>query len=137
MSDMEFTSTAHYKALGEHKLAGSRCKACGKLYFPARPMCPECHGKEMEAAELSGKGRLSAYSVIYIAPTAMIQAGYDRKNPYCAAVVNLEEGPSICAQLVGVDVAHPETIKIGTPVNATFLDRGEGEAKKTFLGFQI
>lgn len=137
MSDTEFTHTSHYQALGEHKLVGSRCKGCGKLYFPARPMCPECHGKDMEAVELSGRGKLAAYSVIYIAPTAMIQAGYDRKNPYCAAVVSLEEGPSICAQLVGVDVAHPETIQIGAPVSAAFLDRGEGEAKKTFLGFQV
>jgi uncharacterized protein len=137
MSDIEFTSSTHYKALGERKLVASRCKACNHLFFPARPMCPECHGKEMEAVELSGKGKLAAYSVIYIAPTAMIQAGYDRKNPYCAAVVKLEEGPSICAQLVGVDMLHPETIKIGTPVSATFLDRGEAEAKKTFLGFHI
>jgi len=137
MSDMEFTSTAHYKALNDHKMVGSRCKSCGKLFFPARPMCPECHGKDMEAVELSGKGKLAAYSVIYIALTAMIQAGYDRKNPSCAAVIKLDEGPSICAQLVGADVAHPETIKIGTPVTVTFLDRGEGEAKKTFLGFQF
>lgn len=136
MSDMEFTHTTHYQALGAHKLVGSRCKACGSLYFPARPMCPECHGTDMEAAELSGRGKLAAYTVIYIAPTAMIQAGYDRKNPYCAAVIALDEGPSICAQLVGVDVAHPEAIKIGTPVTATFLTRGEGEAAKTFLGFQ-
>ncbi len=137
MSDTEFTSTAHYNALGEHRLVGSRCKSCGILFFPARPMCPECHGNDMEADELSGKGKLAAYSIIYIAPTAMIQAGYDRKNPYCAAVVNLEEGPSICAQLLGADVAHPETIKIGTPVEATFIDRGEGDARRTFLGFQL
>jgi uncharacterized OB-fold protein len=137
MNDMEFTSINYYKALGEHKLVGSRCKSCRKLYFPARPMCPECHGKEMEAVELSGKGKLAAYSVIYIAPTAMIQAGFDRKNPYCAAVVQLEEGPSICAQVIGADVTHPETIKIGSPVTVTFLERGEGDAKKTFLGFQI
>ncbi len=137
MSDMEFTSTAHYNALGEHRLVGSRCKSCGILFFPARPMCPACHGNDMEADELSGKGKLAAYSIIYIAPTAMIQAGYDRKNPYCAAVVNLEEGPSICAQLLGADVAHPETIKIGTPVEATFIDRGEGDARRTFLGFQL
>lgn len=137
MSDMEFTHTAHYQALGEHKLVGSSCKACHKLYYPARPMCPQCYAKEMEAVELSGKGKLAAYSVIYIAPTAMIQAGFDRKNPYCAAVVQLEEGPSICAQLVGVDVLHPETIKIGTPLKATFLARGEGESVKTFLGFTV
>jgi uncharacterized protein len=137
MSDLEFTSTTHYKALSESKLVGSRCKTCGKLYFPARPICPECHGKDMEAVELSGKGKLAAYSVIYIATTAMIQAGFDRKNPYCAAVIQLEEGPSICAQIIGADVAHPSTIKVGSPVTAIFLDRGEGEAKKTFLGFQI
>lgn len=133
----EFTSITHHKALGERKLVASRCVACGQLYFPARPMCPACHGKEMDAVELSGKGKLAAFSVIHIAPSAMIQAGYDRKNPYCAAVFHLDEGPSICAQLIGADLAHPESIKIGSPVTATFIDRGEGEAKKTFLGFQI
>jgi uncharacterized OB-fold protein len=137
MSSIEFTHTAHYLALSEHKLVASRCKTCGSLYFPARPMCPKCHGKDMEAAELSGKGKLTAYSVIYIATSAMIQAGYDRKNPYCTVVVQLDEGPSICAQLVGADLAHPETIRIGSAVTATFIDRGEGESKKTFLGFQI
>ena len=133
----EFTSITHHKALGERKLVASRCVSCGQIFFPARPMCPVCHGKAMEATELSGKGKLAAFSVIYIAPSAMIQAGYDRKNPYCAAVFQLEEGPSICAQLVGADLAHPETIKIGSPVTATFIDRGEGDTKKTFLGFQI
>jgi uncharacterized OB-fold protein len=137
MSDMEFTNTTYMKAIGDHKLVGSRCKFCGQQYFPARPMCPECHGRDMEAVELSGRGTLAAYSVINIATTAMIQAGYDRKNPYCTGVVHLEEGPRICAQIIGVDVAHPAEIKIGTPVTATFLERGEGEAKKTFLGFQV
>lgn len=99
-------------------------------------MCPECQGRDMEAVNLSGRGRLAAFSVIYIATTAMIQAGFDRKNPYCAAVVKLEEGPSICAQVIGVDVFHPQTIEIGAPLEATFLTRGEGEAAKTFLGFK-
>ena len=91
----------------------------------------------MEPVTYSGKGKLAAFSVIYIALTTMIQAGYDRKNPYCTAVVQLDEGPKICAQLVGIDLAHPDTIKIGTPVTATFLERGEGEATKTYLGFQV
>ncbi|MDX9990432.1 MAG: Zn-ribbon domain-containing OB-fold protein [Anaerolineales bacterium] len=132
----EFTHTTHYQALAENKLVGSHCPACDKTYYPARPICPVCKGGKMEAVEFSGKGKLAAYSIIYIAPTAMIQAGFDRKNPYCAAVVELEEGPRICAQLVGVDVRQPESIKIGQPVTATFLARGEGEAAKTYLGFQ-
>lgn len=133
----EFTSAAHYSALNKRKLVASRCVTCGNLYFPARPMCPECHGKEMEPTELSGKGKLTAFSVIYIATSAMIQAGYDRKNPYCAAVFQLDEGPSICGQLIGADLAHPETIKIGSPVTATFIDRNEDGVMKTFLGFEL
>jgi uncharacterized OB-fold protein len=136
MSDLEFTSANHYRAIAEHKLIGSRCKACGKQFFPGRPMCPDCGSSDMETREYSGKGKLIAYSVISIATSAMIQAGYDRKNPYCSGIVQLSEGPSICAQIVGVDVAHPEAINIGTSMKAVFLDRGEGEAKKTFLGFQ-
>lgn len=136
MSDIEFTSTTHYKNLAEKSLVGSRCKTCGKSFYPARPICPDCHNSDMEAVIFSGKGTLAAYSVIYIAPTAMIQAGHDRKNPYCTAVVKLEEGPKICAQLVGVDLTHPETIKIGTAVTATFLVRGDGDTAKTYLGFQ-
>lgn len=131
-----FNHINHYAALAEKKLLGNRCVACGKTCYPARPICPACHGSALEAVEFSGKGKLAAYSVIYIAPTAMIQAGFDRKNPYCAAVVELEEGPRICAQLVGVDVKQPESIQIGQPVTATFLTRGEGEAARTYLGFQ-
>lgn len=133
----EFNHISHYAALGEEKLTGCHCQPCGRIYYPARPMCPECYGGEMDAVEFSGKGKLAAYSIIYIAPTAMLEAGFDRKNPYCAAVVELEEGPRICAQLVGMDVKQPERIKIGQPVTATFMKRGEGEAAKTFLGFMV
>jgi uncharacterized OB-fold protein len=31
-------------------------------------------------------------------------------------VVRLAEGPSISGQIVGVDAAHPETIRVGMPV---------------------
>lgn len=136
MGDMNFTSKYFYTALAEKKLVGSRCKKCGTLHMPITSMCKTCKSIEMEAVEFSGKGKLVAFSIIYIAPTAMIQAGYDRKNPYCAGIVQLEEGPSICGQLMEVDVLHPETIKIGTQVVSTFIERGENEAKKTYLGFR-
>lgn len=137
MSDFDFTSKAFSDKLSEHKLFGSRCKACGQMFLPPRAMCPGCHSHEVEAVEFSGKGKLAAFTVIYIAPTAMIAAGYDRKNPYCAGVVELEEGPRISAQILGVDVTQPEGIQIGTPVEVTFIERGEGDARKVFLGFSV
>ena len=79
----------------------------------------------------------SSCSVITVAPSHMIAEGYGFKNPYCTGIVQLQEGPRISGQILGVDVAHPEKIKIGTPVQATFIERGKGEAKRTFLGFQV
>jgi len=132
----EFTTASFSKFLEEHKLMGSRCRACGRLYLPPRPLCPECQSEEMEWVELSGRGRLLAFTTVHVAPTAMIAAGYGRENPYCVGLVRLEEGPTIGAQILGVDPKRPEGIKIGTPLKASFLERGEGKFRRTYLAFQ-
>lgn len=116
---------------------GSRCPHCGEVYAPPRQICPTCLAVDLEWVELSGEGTLASYSIIAIAPTAMLEAGYGRENPYCSGVVELVEGPRISAQILGVDVAHPENIVIGTLVKVAFIERGEGEARKTFLGFEV
>lgn len=137
MSDAEFNSASFYRFLGEHKLMGCRNRTSGVLYLPPRPMCAVSHTTDMEWEQMAGEGELIAFSIIYIAPTHMVEQGYGPKNPYCAGIVRLKEGAAISGQILGVDVTHPESIRIGTPVKATFLDRGEGEEKRTFLGFEI
>lgn len=137
MSDVEFNSASFYRFLGDHELMGCRNRDSGKLYVPPRAMCPETFSTDMTWEQVSGKGTLIAYTVIAIAPTHMVEQGYGPKNPYCSGIVRLEEGPAISAQILGVDVSKPESIKIGTPVQATFLDTGEGDQQKTYLGFQV
>jgi hypothetical protein len=131
-----FTAAEFYQYLAQNKLVGSRNQTSGKLYVPPRQMCPESHTTDMELVQVSGQGKLVAFTVITIAPTAMIEAGYNRNNPYCAGVVELAEGPKVCAQIMGVDVAHPESIKIGTAVKAAFIQRGEGDKARTYLAFE-
>jgi uncharacterized OB-fold protein len=99
----EFTSTTYSKYLSEHKLMGTRCRADGRVFLPPRALCSESHD-DMEWVELSGQGKLAGFTIIYVAPSAMLAAGYDRKNPYCVGVVRLAEGPAISAQILGVDV---------------------------------
>ena len=137
MSEIAFTSASFYKFLDQKKLMGSRCEMCGALYFPPRPICIECHGEEMAWVEASGRGKLVAFTTIHIAPTAMIKAGYGRDNPYCAGVVQLDEGPRVSAQILGLDATHPEQITIGAPLNVAFVERGEGEERRTFLAFEL
>jgi hypothetical protein len=86
--------------------------------------------------QISGKGRLVAFTTVHIAPTAMIEAGYGRKNPYCTGIVQLDEGPSISAQITGVDPAKPEGIEVGMAVQVAFVQRGVGEEEKAYLAFE-
>ncbi len=135
MSDTAITCADYGKALNEHKLVGSRCRSTGQVFVPAREICPTGDCK-MEMIELSGQGKLAAFTIVYIGTAAMIAAGFDRKNPYCVGIVELAEGGKVSGQILGVDVLHPETIKVGMPLRSDFVERGEGETKKTFLVFE-
>jgi uncharacterized OB-fold protein len=90
----------------------------------------------MEWVEMGGKGVLAAFTTIHIAPTAMIEAGYGKDNPYCTGVVRLAEGPAISAQILGVDPRQPAQITVGTQLQVTFVERGEGDKRRTYLAFQ-
>lgn len=134
--EKDFTSVAFQKHLSEHKLMGARCRSCGAQYLPPRPLCSNCYSDEMEWVEMPVEGTLAAFATIHIAPTAMLAAGYGRDNPHCSGIVNLKNGLSISAQILGVDTSKPETIKIGTLVTVEFIERGEGEEKKTYIAFR-
>ncbi len=131
-----FTATEFNQHLAEHKLMGARCAECGEIHAPPRPICPACPEAEMTWEELSGEGKLAAFTVIHIAPTMMLEAGYGRKNPYCTGVVELAEGQRISAQILGVDVSDPASIAIGAPLKVTFVERGAGDEQKTYLAFE-
>ena len=132
----DITSYDFYAGLTQHKLLASRSLSTGQLFLPPRPLDPKDMSTEMEWVELSGKGKLLTFTVIYVGTSAMIAAGYDRKNPYCVGIVQTDEGPAISAQIMDLDLSHPELIQIGMPLEVVYLERGEGEAKKTFLGFK-
>lgn len=117
---MEFTSSTFYRFINEKKLMGSKCKFCGTLFLPPRPICLNCHHNKMEWTQLSGKGKLKAYTTIAIGPTFMLKKGYDRKNHYCSGIVELEEGLGISALILGMDTKKPENIKIGTSLEIDF-----------------
>jgi len=136
-SEEPFHSATFYRLLAAHKLMASRCVKCGELHVPPRALCPFCHGEDMEWVQMSGKGTLVAFTTIHIAPTAMIEAGYGRDNPYCTGIVRLQEGPTISAQILGVDASTPQDITIGSAAQVAFVERGEGDASQTLLAFEI
>jgi uncharacterized OB-fold protein len=79
----------------------------------------------MEWVELGGRGKLAGFTSVYVAPTAMVQQGYGRDNPYVSGVVELEEGVKISARIEGVNPRDPASIKIGEPLKVDFLEPGD------------
>ena len=136
MEERPFTDLSYNQFLNEEKIMGSRCKKCQALYLPPRPICIKCFGDEMEWVEMKGKGKLAAFTCICVGPTFMIEEGFSRENPYCSAVIELEENVRIDARIEGVDTTKPEEIKVGTPLTVKYLHRGEGENMITYPAFR-
>jgi len=136
MEERPFTDHSYEQFLNEEKIMGCRCRKCQALYLPPRPICINCHGADMEWVRMKGAGTLHAFTCISVGPAFMAREGFDRSRPYCSGVVLLEEGVRIDARIEGFDNTHPETIKVGTPVTAEFLHRGEGEDMRTFPAFR-
>lgn len=124
MTDRLFTSDSFYQFAAEGQLMGSRCQTCGAIYCPPKPICIKCYGDKMEWKQFSGKGKIVAFSVIHYGPMPFVKEGYGREKPHCSGIIELEEGVKMAGQILGVDVMHPDNIKIGTPVKLDFIERG-------------
>lgn len=136
MPDMLITTETYTAKLNAHQLVGSRAVSGGQIFVPPRPIDPQHVTSEMEMIELSGKGTLVSFSIVPVASTEMIAAGYGRDNPHCVGIVRLDEGPSVSAQIIGVDVSRPDSIELGMQMQAEFIERTIGDVTKTILAFR-
>lgn len=113
-----------------HSLVGEICGRCGARLFPPRDVCPECQGPAYELYRFQGRGEVYSYSTVYQAPE-----GYEEYVPYTVALVRLEEGPLVTAQLTDVDSGE---VYIGMPVEmVTRKLREEGEAGMIVYGYKF
>ncbi|NOZ77425.1 MAG: Zn-ribbon domain-containing OB-fold protein [Euryarchaeota archaeon] len=89
-----------------YNLVGTRCGTCETLYFPPRVFCPKCRRmSKLEPVKLRGEGEVVTYTVIHTGPE-----GFDKQTPYIMAIVELDDGPRLTAQIVD---CRPEDVEIG------------------------
>lgn len=89
-------------------LVGESCPHCETKIFPPRDVCPECGEEAKTLFAFSGRGQVYSYTTVYEAPE-----GFEESAPYTVAMIRLDEGPLVTAQLTDVD---GEQLEIGTPV---------------------
>jgi hypothetical protein len=106
---LEMEISRHWRLRKQrYSLVGEVCPHCEAKVFPPRDVCPEC-GKEARALyNFSGRGEVYSYTTIYDAPQ-----GFEEQAPYTVALVKLEEGPLVTAQLTDLGDAP---VEIGQPV---------------------
>jgi uncharacterized OB-fold protein len=135
--EKEITIQSYLEYVNSKKLMGSKCKKCGVVDVPPRKLCIKCNSTDTDWIEMSGTGKIAAFSCIGVGTTFMAKKGYSMKKPYCFSVIELDEGPMISGQLIGVDELKPDTIKINTPVKLSFIETPiEGEDPRIDLGFE-
>ncbi len=101
-----------WEALRENRFISTRCVKCSSISFPPRLLCPACFSDQREWVELSGRGRIYAFTRNRIVPR-----GYIQEAPYITAMVDLEEGPRI---LTSIQNAAYEELGIGQAVRIGF-----------------
>jgi uncharacterized OB-fold protein len=103
-------------------LVGEVCPHCEAKLFPPRDVCPECGGEAKTLYNFSGRGEVYSFTTVYEPP-----AGYEEQAPYTVAIIKLEEGPLVTAQLTDLDGAP---LQIGAPVEmVTRKLRADGDER--------
>ena len=57
------------------RLEASRCKRCGKVSYPKRPICPSCRDRDNETMYLSREGTVITSTVIHVPPPDLTMEG--------------------------------------------------------------
>ena len=110
-------SDFYWEKAKQHELWLRSCNNCQKAYFYPRDICPNCFSRNTTWIHASGKGILHTFAIVHRAPAT----AFKESVPYIVAIVELEEGPKMPTNLIGVE-PDPTQIKIGLPVEVVFED---------------
>ena len=112
-------SAPYWAAARERRLLIRKCAACEGVHFMPRYLCPHCWSDRLEWVDSKGTGSVHSFTIIRRAPLANFAA----LAPYVVALIELDEGPKMIANVLGNDAL---LTRIGDRVEVTFEDRGEG-----------
>jgi len=93
----------------EGRLVLMQCLECGEWRLPARQHCDTCLSDQFTWERASGKGTVRTFGVMH----QKYHPGWAAVSPYNVTIVELEEGPRLPTNIVGI---ANEEIRVGMPV---------------------
>jgi uncharacterized OB-fold protein len=110
---IEAESKPFWDAAKEGKFLILRCNTCGEAHHYPRPFCPSCWSEDVAWEEASGRATLYTWSTIFMNDLPP----FGSKIPYVAGAVDLEEGPRVMTNIVGVE---PDQLQAGMALVVDF-----------------
>lgn len=115
------TSVAFWEAASEGRLAIQRCTACRRWNHAPSLACPACGSFALACEDVSGEGRLHAWTVLAEAPAP----GFRDRLPLIVGVIELAEQPGLL-MVTNILDAEAEELRLGMPLGVLF-ERVTGE----------
>ena len=109
------TAKPFWDGLGEHRIRIQYSPSTDRYVFYPRVLAPGTLADDLEWREISGAASLYTYTVAY-RPVAPHFAG---DLPQILAVVQWDEGPRFCTEIVN---AEPDEISVGMRLRPVFVD---------------
>jgi len=114
-----------YEGLKQGKVYATKCKDCGKIYFPPNVDCPECLTTGLDWVELSNEAEIVTFTYVVVRPTT-----FQQQKPYTVAIGKLNEGVKVLAWLTGFKLSE---IKVGIRAKLVAKVTPEGNATYEFV----
>lgn len=104
-----------WEAANEHRLVVQQCTGCGKRQYFPRAFCRHCLSDVLDWKACSGRGSIYTFTVNHRAANAHMAD----KTPYVVAIVSLDEGVRMMANVVDSPL---DSVRIGARVEVRWLD---------------
>jgi uncharacterized OB-fold protein len=118
-------SAPYWAAAAQHKFEIPHCNACGGFWFPPSASCPHCLSTDFAFTPVSGRGKVYSFVTFH----RVYHPAFEQEVPYVVALVELEEGPRLLTNIVGVP---PDKVACEMKVKVTFDDVGDGVSVPKF-----
>ncbi|MEM3824267.1 MAG: Zn-ribbon domain-containing OB-fold protein [Candidatus Bathyarchaeia archaeon] len=126
VQDMPISKTLKFwEGLKEGKIYATKCRKCGRLYFPPSADCSECLCSDMDWVELSSEAEIETFTHVVFRPTSFCEY-----KPYTVAIGRLKEGVRVLAWLTGFKLSQ---IKVGMKVKLVAKTSQEGNPTYEFV----
>ena len=106
----DLDTQAFWLATKEKRLIYQQCADCGAVVFYPRRRCSSCLSANLEWKESAGEGTVYTYSIV----RQSYHPFFRSMAPYAVAWIDLDEGPRLVSNVVGLE--DPSGVRIGMRV---------------------